>query len=233
MNIVDHVQFKEGLPFYDMVTSFMVSLAASPAIFNSDNPMGLTQDQYISVQGILVQGRHFIPYDVYQLAKNNQISYATYLKTCSCMLANTAYDSVKNKDDKSPEFEFFRHIRNASSHNNTFNFFSHEPARPASWRGTEIDTSNNGTSNPLYSTECHGTFIGLADMIDLLKDIEAKFIIPPRTLCVGRRQNNKPRSLRRRRHDPAGTLCARHRPFHIGRGKVASSLTMYYSQYDR
>lgn len=176
MKITDHVEFKEGLPFYDMVTSFMVALAASPSIFNAENPMGLTEDQYVSVQGILVQGRHFIPHDIYLQAQKGDISQAKFLKSCCCMLANTAYESVKDKNDQSPEFEFFRHIRNASSHQNVFNFYDHEPKRPALWRGTEINSNKKGSTNSLCGTECFGTFMGMADLIDLLKDIEEKII---------------------------------------------------------
>jgi hypothetical protein len=176
MNIVDYVHFKQGQPFYDMVTSFMVSLAACPAIFNKDNPMGFKKDQYISVQGILAEGRHFLPFDIYELAQQGNISQAKYLKTCCAMLANTAYESVKDRNDQSPEFEFFRHIRNASSHQNVFNFCPHEPARAASWRGNSIDHNTKGVSNPLFGTECFGTFIGMAEIIDLLKDIENKLI---------------------------------------------------------
>lgn len=176
MKTVDYVQFKQGLPFYDMVTSFMVSLASSPSVFNKDNPMNLKKDHYISVQGILLEGRHFIPYDVYELAQQNKISQANYFKTCCVMLANTAYESVKDKNDQSPEFEFFRHLRNASSHRNMFNFFNHEPARPAVWRGNAIDHKLKGIANPLYGQECFGSFIGMAEIIDLLKDIENKLI---------------------------------------------------------
>ncbi len=177
MEIADHVEFQQGLPFYNMVMSFMVSLAASPSIFNDENPMSLSKDQYISVNGILLEDRHFFPYDVYELAQQGKISNNMYFKSCCAMLANTAFESVKDKNDKSPEFEFFRHIRNASSHQNTFNFFANEPARPAAWRGTVIDQSLKGTSNPLYGTECFGTFMGMAEIIDLLKDIENKISI--------------------------------------------------------
>jgi hypothetical protein len=38
------------------------------------------------------------------------------------MLAVTAYAAVEDRNDRSPEFEFFRHIRNASAHGNRFNF---------------------------------------------------------------------------------------------------------------
>ena len=176
MEVVDYVEFKEGLPFYDMVCSFMVSLAACPSIFNPGNPMGLSKDKYVSVQGILVQGRHFIPYDTYEQAQKGNISQTKFLKSCCCLLANTAYESVKEDDDKSPEFEFFRHIRNASSHQNVFHFFNSEPSRSASWRSANIDLNSKGNMNPLHGKECFGSFIGIADLIDLLKDIEKKII---------------------------------------------------------
>ena len=172
----DHVEFKQGLPFYDMVTSFMVSLASSPSIYNKDNPMKLKKEHYMVVEGILLEKRHFYPYDVYELAQQNKISKTTYLKTCCIMLTNTAYESVKDQNDNSPEFEFFRHLRNASSHSNIFNFFDHEPKRPAEWRGNIIDHHLKGKTNSLYGQECFGLFIGMAEIIDLLKDIESKII---------------------------------------------------------
>lgn len=176
VKITDHIEFREGLPFYDMVSSFMVALAACPAIFNKDNPMNLMEGHYIAVKGILVEGRHFRPYETYQTAQEGKISKEKFLKSCCCMLANTSYESVKDKRDLSPEFEFFRHIRNASSHQNNFHFLAHEPSSPACWRGVIIDHSLKGESNPLHGTECFGTFMEIADLMDLLKDIEKKII---------------------------------------------------------
>jgi len=60
------------------------------------------------------------------------------------MFANHVYEAVKDENVSSPEFELFRHIRNASSHNNRFNFIDSEPACPASWRGLKIDNTNKG-----------------------------------------------------------------------------------------
>jgi hypothetical protein len=172
LKIVDRVEFNEGFPFYDMVTTFMVAIAGSYSIFDKSNKMNWSKDQYMAVEGILVKGRHFIPYDMYELAQNKKITSAKYLKSCCCMLANLAYVAVEDKNDKSPEFEFFRHIRNAASHGNKFNFLNWEPASPACWRGATIDHNLKGKSNPLHGKECFGTFIGIADMIDLLADIE-------------------------------------------------------------
>ena len=92
------------------------------------------------------------------------------------MLANTTYESVKTRDDKSPEFELFRHIRNASSHQNKFNFFASEPSLPTYWKEATIDHNLKGKKNPLYGTKCFGTFFGVPDIIDLLKEIEEKLV---------------------------------------------------------
>ena len=100
----------------------------------------------------------------------------TYINSCCGMLANTAYEAVKEKNDKSPEFELFRHIRNASSHQNKFNFFPKEPSSPAYWNEAKIDHNKKGKDNPLYGTECFGTYFGVPDIIDLLKEIEEKMI---------------------------------------------------------
>ena len=88
------------------------------------------------------------------------------------MLANTAYESVKDRNDHSPQFEFFRHVRNASSHLNHFNFAPHEPRRPAAWRGFVIDHTLKGTANPLNRQGCFGNILGAGDIFPLLWDIE-------------------------------------------------------------
>ena len=90
------------------------------------------------------------------------------------MLLTTAYAAVEHEKDLSPEFEFFRHLRNAASHGNRFFFAKREPERPASWRGLAIAESHTGSRNPLHGIKCVGTFLGSADVILLLWDIEQK-----------------------------------------------------------
>ena len=92
------------------------------------------------------------------------------------MLANTAYESVKQYNDGSEIFEFFRHLRNASSHLNVFQFNHKEPANPANWRGAIFDKTLKGENNPLHGKPCFGHFIGVADLLDLLMDIEIRII---------------------------------------------------------
>lgn len=176
MKKTDHIAFKPGMPFYEMIMSFMTSLSIVGFVLNNEKLAGLKEKDYISVEGKYVNGRHFFPYDVIKIINLGTFTFPTYINSCCSMLANTAYEAVKDKNDKSPEFELLRHIRNASSHKNIFNFYPKEPTFPASWKGAIIEHKIKGKENPLFGTECFGTFMGPVDIIDLLRDIELKII---------------------------------------------------------
>jgi len=94
------------------------------------------------------------------------------------MLVNTAYEAIREFRDTSkelrehPVFELFRHVRNASSHLNQFNFKDYEPSRAASWRSLTLDDTLKGKDNPLYGKGCFGNVLGTADVFLLLSDIE-------------------------------------------------------------
>lgn len=176
MQHAEDIQFRQGKPFYEMVMSFMTSLSTVSLILNNDNLINLKEKDYVSFEGRWVKDRHFFPHDVINNIQAGKFTFPVYINSCCCMLANTAYEAVKDKNDKSPEFEYFRHIRNASSHQNMFIFFNHEPSKPAHWKKSEIAHNLKGNRNPLYGTACFGTFMGVSDIIDLLKEIEEKLI---------------------------------------------------------
>ena len=171
-----YIQFKQGLPFYDMVMGFMTSLSLVSFILNNENLLELKEKDYVNFNGKWVKPRHFFPHDVVSNIKSGKYSLQSYVNSSCCMLANSAYESVKNDNDKSPEFEFLRHIRNASSHQNKFMFYSSEPTLPAYWNGAVIDHTMKGNKNPLDDEDCFGSFFGVSDIIDLLKEIEDKMI---------------------------------------------------------
>jgi hypothetical protein len=163
------IQFVHGFPFFEMVGTFMVAVSGSKSVFDKSNRMKWKEDEFIPLNGILSKGQHFYHHDIHRQATNRHIDQTQYIKSCCCMLANIAYESVKDDNDRSPEFEFLRHIRNAGSHRNKFHFSPKEPTSPASWGGATIEHRLNGT-------ECFGTFIGTGDILYLLKDIETKVI---------------------------------------------------------
>lgn len=90
----------------------------------------------------------------------------------NCMVANFAYEKIKEKKDNTSIFEFFRHVRNASSHENKFYFKSNEPKHKAEWRGIVIDNTLKGETNPLFGRKCFGSTLGSADLLALLSDVE-------------------------------------------------------------
>lgn len=174
--VTGFVQFDQGRPFFDMVGTFMVAVSACPAIFSAENRMNIDRSQYVAMTGVHVSGKHLFPIEVFEQAQAGHITLPHFVGNCCMMLANMAYESVKDKNDHSPEFEFFRHVRNASSHRNLFTFSQKEPSRPAAWRTAILDHTKKGCSNPLQGTHCFGPVLGPADLVDLLTDIEARIV---------------------------------------------------------
>lgn len=172
--IDEFIQFEKGKPFYEMVGSFILALSACPAMFNTGNPMSLGKSDYISINGVQVDDKHWLPSAVYEQAQAGHATKENFVGHLCMMLANLTYETVKAQNDKSPEFEFLRHVRNAASHNNKFFFRDSEPRRPACWRGLSLDHTIKGTNNPMFDNICFGPTLGPADLLELLRDVEKR-----------------------------------------------------------
>lgn len=159
-----------------MVSCFMAALTASVSTFSDKNPAGFDDNQIIAAKGILDTDLHYKPIDIYRNAQNSHFKKDDYFTMCCCMLINFAFESVSNENDFSPEFEFFRNLRNACSHGNSFHFNHNQPKRPTAWRTLTLDHRKKGNNNPMQGRKCIGSFIGISDTIHLLKDIENKII---------------------------------------------------------
>ena len=69
--------------------------------------------------------------------------------------------------DKTPELEFFRHLRNGISHGNKFNLVRYnEPKRPARFKGFEVTAALEG--QPVLFE-----FISTGDLFDLFDHVKA------------------------------------------------------------
>lgn len=169
-------QFNKSLYFHDLVSSFSISLCGCPVIFESHFDVYQSKTQLFSFPGVHSPDKHLAPHQLRRQAQQGSIDKAQHIASCCMMLANTAYESVKDFNDGSETFEFFRHIRNASSHLNVFQFNQKEPAKPAKWRTAKLDHSLKGENNPLFNKVCFGYYMGVADILELLMDIE-KIII--------------------------------------------------------
>ncbi len=173
---VKYYEFRKDLYFFDIVSSFSISLCGCPIIFDRNLPMYMERHQSLRFPGRYTESKNMNPHGLRYQAEKGYISKDKHLESCCIMLANTAYESVKQYNDSSEVFEFFRHVRNASSHLNVFKFNQKEPAHPAQWRGAHIDHTHKGESNPLYDKSCFGHLLGVADILELLMDIELKII---------------------------------------------------------
>ena len=106
----------------------------------------------------------FSVYEMFYEKKENNIDYMVYP-----LLAMISYvhDLIKNNGllNQTPEFEFFRHIRNGVSHGNRFNLRNNEPRRTATFLNFSIDSSLNGTH------VVHG-YMKTGDILDLIQYIK-------------------------------------------------------------
>lgn len=165
-------EFNKNLYFYDLVSSFSISLCGCPVIFEDKVKVYDSPNQTLGFTGVYSRNKHLAPFQLRQQALTGNIDKTKHIASCCMMLANTAYESVKQFNDGSEVFEFFRHIRNASSHLNIFQFNHKEPSKVARWRGVQINHHLKGEQNELYNKPCFGYFFGVADLLDLLLDIE-------------------------------------------------------------
>ena len=67
--------------------------------------------------------------------------------------------------DHSPELEFFRHVRNALGHGNSFHFLGSEPVRSAILNGRALTAS-------LHGQWVFFNYMGPGDALDLLDQVE-------------------------------------------------------------
>ncbi|MEO6302780.1 MAG: hypothetical protein ABIP51_06380, partial [Bacteroidia bacterium] len=111
------------------------------------------------------------PITTYQHLKDKAIDETTIRLNLTYMLINICYENVKDKLDKNKtHHEFFRHLRNASSHGGNFHFIKNEPVNIAEWKGVKIIKSLQG--NPMWSIG-----IGEGDILMLLYEIEQDLIV--------------------------------------------------------
>ena len=81
------------------------------------------------------------------------------------------HGKIPKASSASPEFEFYRHVRNGCFHGNKFNFLGNEPRFPAEWRDLIIDNNLQGKRVFRESHIEPEFFINWGDAILLLADI--------------------------------------------------------------
>jgi hypothetical protein len=169
------LDFDTDGPFFDMVIAFFIaSLGAKPIMEDIlPDDMPFKELTTIIFDGKAIPGLTVNPLTLFKVfEKKKQVHLGIYLSSICSMLIIFAYESNKQKCDSSPICEFFRHIRNACAHNNSFFFTKNEPRRPAKWRNFKINHKKKGEQNPLFGKKCFSDFLGPADAVILLNEIE-------------------------------------------------------------
>jgi hypothetical protein len=174
MNSPPAMIFAQGRPFFEMVMSFLAATVGMGPVFEKANPLALGPEKIAWYRGKVRPDLAIDMGQIHNQCVSGALTADAVVKQLCCMLLNTAYAVAEAHNDKSPEFEVFRHLRNAASHGNRFNFRKDEPKRPALWGAFVIDDKLKGTSNPLFGVECIGATISPADALALLQDIERR-----------------------------------------------------------
>lgn len=172
MNSAPTIIFTQDSPFFEMVTAFLAATVGL-GVFEKENPLASGPDKIAWYRGKV---RPDLTIDMGQI---NALRLSgdpadSVVKSLCCMLLCTAYTVADVHNDQSPEFEVFRHLRNAAAHGNYFYFKKDEPRRPASWGRFVIDDKLKGSFNPLSGVECIGDTISPADALALLQSIERR-----------------------------------------------------------
>ena len=166
--------FTQDSPFYEMVMAFLAATAGMEAVFEKETPPAPGPDQIAWYRGKVKPDLAIDMGQVNALRLSGDLTADSVMKSLCCMLLCTAYTVADAHNDQSPEFEVFRHLRNAAAHGNYFYFKKDEPRRRASWGRFVIDDKLKGSFNPLSGVECVGDTISPADALALLKSIERR-----------------------------------------------------------
>ena len=164
--------------FYDNVLAYFTSLNGIPALYDNEYVSTIKNNHSINLEGKTTgKNNHFNRLALIEQMKSKFSSVQDAVRILSQQLVISCYASVEDENNKSPEFEFFRHLRNGCAHGNKFKFISYkdkkshkivnEPSRLAKWNGLEITRS-------LEKTEIIFAFLAPGDILKLLKDISEK-----------------------------------------------------------
>lgn len=172
MDVPDNLYFRSDRHFYPFIITFFASLAGLPAFLDPKNPMGIRENQRLPLGGQVHSKFSISTFELLQHFQTEGIETPEITARLCCMLANSCYEVIESRNSLVPEIQFFRHIRNASSHNNRFHFERTQPKHMAAWRTRSIETSLRGVDHPLANTVCFFDYLGPADLVLLLWDIE-------------------------------------------------------------
>lgn len=150
-----------------------MTTSPSALTFGASSPFYTTVIAYkAAVAGLLIYTPHItVPASIEPIAFDSVLGPARYgpaemvallhgrtdvvkvlARQLTLLMLNLSHALLKERCDekewkelaKTPECQFFRHVRNAASHGGVWFFRNHEPSRPAIWRGKSASRSLQG-----------------------------------------------------------------------------------------
>lgn len=163
--------------FKEFTETYVILIAGIPAITKNLYPENVIDEPIELVSRSDKKVISTTPREIIKMVTNKGYDVFMITNMLSIMLVNVCMEKLKQLDIdlKKPEIEFLRHLRNAGSHGNIFNFYPKEPKLEANWGALVIDSKFKGKDNPLFGKQCFGNFIDCGDLLRLLKTIEIKY----------------------------------------------------------
>jgi hypothetical protein len=162
--------FSTDGPFFPMVATFLLSTCGLGPLYQPDNPLRLSATNAAWYRG-KIEPELLIDLEQIRQITNHLAADVAVQELCGMLIISAhavAVDSAQLTRAilETPEFEFFRHVRNAAAHGNRFTFKNREPKRPAAWRTLTLDAKTHAGS------QCFGGLLIAADALSLLSDVQ-------------------------------------------------------------
>ena len=174
MDLEPSLGFSSDGPFFPMVATFLLSTVGLGPVYEPDNPLRLSKESTAGYRG-LVEPELVVDLEQIRQLTQHLPSDRAVQELCGMLIISAhavALDNIGGDRTirESPQFEFFRHVRNAAAHGNRFTFDGLEPRRVAKWRTLTLDRANYA------GTQCFGTLLNAADALALLSDIQEMLV---------------------------------------------------------
>lgn len=174
MDLQSSLGFSTDGPFFPMVATFLLATVGLGPVYESDNPLRLSANTLAWYRGFeepeLIIDLEQIRQITQHLASDRAVHELCGMLVISAHAVAIEHPGLKRAIRESPEFQFFRHIRNASAHGNRFTFENGEPKRPAAWRTLKLGAATHA------GTQCFGGLLTAADSLALLSDVQRSLL---------------------------------------------------------
>lgn len=165
-------RFNPTSPFYEGISAISAALVSLEALVHPSNPCNFKGGDKVEIASKAMPDMFVLPYEIFRQYQRGYIKGSSITRELCRVAIISCYEKTKHLNDRSPGFEFFRHIRHGCAHNNRFMFFKKEPQYQGEWRGIAIDNEDKGEKHSLFGQEVLFSFLAPGDVLLLLMDMD-------------------------------------------------------------